>query len=358
MPNDIDKIKYSDSKIDWKDKDIFEKQKNEFLNTIQYAEVPGGKINMFYSGQKDMSIVKHSYLDLPALYRSNNRRVTRNIEKNEQIPSIDVRGRKVLFLSDLHLFSKNKTCSVEKLELLKDIFMNQQEALIVLGGDTLELTVTSLEEIRKNIIEGQKEGGKKINKLIADIFQLLRDADTVLIPGNRDPLEIYKEDGFHNEIAKLTTHNLRIITDQGIGLLAHGNEVFKGFDETKFEGIKNVPKHVTKTATVLESIAINTIGDTFLESAYGKINDHFERESDNIKNAYGVDFVVFGHSHLQDINRESGMYISGVFQHGRGEFIHITEKGDIHPICEWYNEMARVAKNGRNVLSKILKPNK
>jgi len=302
--NDDGLDKSNQEKID------FIRSKQEFQKRyVHYENIPGGDITFYRrTGEKTGS-----------------ERVT------GAIPVIDVRGRKVIFISDLHMY----LWALRELMVLLQIIRKHRNDIIILGGDMYEGGKFSSQHIQAIIDKGKSLGKERKKQTREDraciafslIHKMLRRVDTIMLPGNHDDehwLGSFKDNypKFFAKVIKLRTHH-------GDILVEHGDRIYRHWDQSFFSGAKNIPNVVLRGNVIMDEIGTALGGDKYIKFGSEMIYDSYKSVLTQLKQIYNVDKVILGHSHFIKFDDPKGLYMYGFKPTGRVNAFVIDEQGII-----------------------------
>lgn len=315
-----------DDHVEWTDQQQFDEAKERFDKTISKEHVEGGKIDVFTAVTDSTDLEKNKkstagkVLGVPS----------EEVINPEDVIVIDAKDKQIQVLSDLHLNPNPEEIETNKLILFRDYLLQHKNDLIILNGDVYETQLGAPAVVRKNINLGKSADATVNQKLFAEIHQLLREGDTVLLSGNHDPHEWYGNLG--GEFAKIFDKKVIVKSGDKRLLVEHGNRTFRDVDDTVFGGIKNIPSPLVRGSLWKEKVSAHLDKD-FYEKEYRNINEVLKVGAAQLKEIYGADRAVFGHSHLPEESADAS--IGGLFQHGRLDTLAI-KNGEVSPeVLKW-----------------------
>jgi predicted phosphodiesterase len=260
---------------------------------------------------------------------------------SRSVPIVNAVGRRVIFLSDLHLFANGISTSVGRVRALLSYLKSDRDAVIILGGDIYESKTISAAQI--DVIAGRRllPHESEQNRLLGDLHDYLRSRDFVLLSGNHDPHAWYESAHFVHDLCSVFSQEVLISTSSGIYLALHGHQIFEDHDVVTWGGIQNVRPAWVRMFFYYEAAGYFLFGDRFLRWMYGHINPRFRKSLESLRSAYSCDSVMLGHSHLGEINEQDRMYVSTLPRYGRIAALELGTDGLLEPRLIWYDPLSK-----------------
>lgn len=112
-------------------------------------------------------------------------------------------------------------------------------------------------------------------------------------------------------------------------------------DQVRWSGIRQVSPLLIRVFFYVEGIGYLLFGRVFLRWIYAHINAAFRKAVGGLRDAFAVDGVIVGHSHLCEIDGASGLFVTGFCQHGRLDAVVVEPSGRLEHRNLWYNAAAR-----------------
>ncbi|MDH7476680.1 MAG: metallophosphoesterase family protein [Microgenomates group bacterium] len=218
---------------------------------------------------------------------------------------------KIVVFSDTHL---NKSFNEKKFTLLKRVILSADQ--VIINGDFWEGYQISFSDFIKS-------PWKKL-------FPLLKKKKAIYVYGNHDKKE-YLDKRVKLFSYLLTKQYQKKINGQ-LFFFEHGNSRFPLWDDI-FK-IKT-PSFLIKIYNQLISFLLKIFGKKILYFLYQHVNKKIKNNFKKEKN-FKKSFLICGHSHWAEIDKNSHFANCGVFNYGLGQYL-LIEDGKINLHESWYN---------------------
>lgn len=220
---------------------------------------------------------------------------------------------KIIIFSDTHL---NRVFDQKKFDFLKKVIDSADQ--VIINGDFWEGFDMSFDEF--------------VDSKWKRLFPYLLKKDAIYVYGNHDPKHM--SNGRVKLFSKHQTRQYKLKLKEKTYIFEHGDRFLPLVDLffKKYLG-SSPPMWLNQWYERFEKSMIKTFGKNYLKHTYGKFNSIMKSKIRKI--AKENEWYVFGHSHLNEYDRESRFINSGLVRHGLGQYILINNN-EVQLIDEQY----------------------